>query len=179
MKMTLVGSAAVVTMAVLPSCSSSPSAGASPVDTDAFFVQDASVATEASGAMDESQDDRLPIDSGSLDDLNWVSSDGVFACAELAPVGVPTFGDVVAQPGRKLIVRVRVKAEPNAGVPLWLWQITRVAPAPPTMLDGTVLDESYTAVSIPLEQVGTYHIVVHSHYPGVEVCAGEVTFEAK
>jgi hypothetical protein len=46
-------------------------------------------------------------------------------------------------------------------------------------LTVATLDQGNMTVSIPLEQPGTYRVVVHSHYPGIAVCAADITFEAK
>jgi hypothetical protein len=184
MKGSAFGAAVFAMLAGLPACGSS-SADASPVAPDASAEAGDENPIGSIGEAEPPWESGSTGDVGPPDDggsLDWVSGDGgrpEFACAEIAPVGIPTFRDVVSSPGGKLVARVRVKADPSAQVPLWLWLVTRTVPPPDTKLDVVGLDDGYTAVSIPIEQAGTYRIVVHSHYPGLDACAADITFEAK
>jgi hypothetical protein len=149
---------------------------AMPVMLPACTSSSPKAAVDVAASISEAGDEPPP---GSPDNVSWVSSDGgtgEFACAE---IGIPTFGNIVSSPGGKLIARVRVRASPSALVPAWLWQITRTVPPPEMKLTVAALDQGNATVSIPLEQPGTYRVVVHSHYPGTAVCAADITFEAK
>ena len=116
------------------------------------------------------------LDEGGLTWVGSAAAEPPLRCGELASLSMSPFDQWRAGPGEKVFLRVRVKAAPGAAVPLWAWQVERGSDG--RAIPVTALDEGHTLVSVPVTSPGQYRVRAHSHYPGNESCAVEVTATA-
>ena len=111
--------------------------------------------------------------------LPWVAGSGSTAdttCATIAPLSLASLSNVSADPVEKVLLRVRIPADPQAAVPLWDWVVEDIASG--AKLDFAAIDDVWSTVAVPITAAGRYRVAAHTHYPNLAVCGIETQVDA-
>lgn len=106
------------------------------------------------------------------DSLQWTSGSVANSCGELASLTMDSLPKKVAV-GEKVFLHARVRAAPEAEVPLWLWRGENTQTSEKAAWQPLDKGSSMAAMSFP--SAGSYTVGAHSHYPGMETCSAETT----
>ena len=106
------------------------------------------------------------------DSLQWTGGSAANSCGELASLTMDSLPKEVAV-GEKIFLHARVRAAPEAEVPLWLWRGENTQTSDKAAWQR--LDEGSTMAAMSFPSPGSYKVGAHSHYPGIATCSAETT----